>query len=360
MNAPFLRTSLLCLVIASLFSLSACTKAPETAIEPVLRSVRVMDVSVSGVPHWREFPGVVKAAQQADLGFRVPGKLATILVKEGDRVKEGQVLATLDDTDYQIQLASRKADYAQAKADFDRAESLLKKRLIAKADYDKLQAQHASAKAAKDTAQKNVDYTLLKAPFAGVIARQHIENFEDVSTLQAIFTLQDLSTLHIEVAIPETVMIRLKQKGAGTVFAIFDALPNRQFPLALQAVSTQADPGSKTFTVTFNMPAVSDANILPGMSVTVRGSRVLEEETDSLLVPAMAVMEDASGRFVYVVESVNKGVGTVQRRPVETGRISEQGINVTSGLGKHDLLVTAGMSKMSEGLKVKIDQEWTQ
>ncbi|MDF2178337.1 efflux RND transporter periplasmic adaptor subunit [Aliiglaciecola sp. CAU 1673] len=351
----FSTGSLLGLVL----TLSGCSEpeAPEVQVQP--RLVNTYTISRQSVQDWLEFPGVVEAAQSADLGFRVTGKLATLEVNEGDTVTTGQVLATLDDTDYQIQLSSRQAEFDQTNADFNRAQNLLSQNLIARADYDKLEAQRAASLAALTAAKQNVQYTKLTAPFDGRIARRHVDNFEDVSTMQPIFTLQDLSSLHIKVDIPETVMIKLRQDRASKIFASFDSLSDKQYPLALQAVSTEADPSSRTYTVTLSMPRVPDLNILPGMSVTVRGSQQEDIDSAVVMVPTQSVVETNEGRIVFVVEEQEQGLGIVRVRQVTTGKVSQNGIQVTSGLTLGDRVVTAGMSKMADGLTVRTSKEWS-
>ncbi|MCC2615043.1 efflux RND transporter periplasmic adaptor subunit [Aestuariibacter halophilus] len=355
-----LKRPLPLLMIVSAALLSACSKVehPEPATTP--RLVKTLTLNERSVADWREFPGVVEAAQTADLGFRVPGTLASIKVKEGERVSAGDVLAMLDDTDYQIQLDSRRAEFEQADADYQRAKNLIKQNLIAKADFDKLEAQQASAKAALTSAEQNVKYTVLKAPFDGRVARRHVDNFEDVSTMQPIVTLQDVGALHIKVDIPETVMIHLKEDADAKVFASFDALSDKQYPLALQAVATEADPGSRTFAVTFNMPQVPELNILPGMSVTVRGTQQDSNLQQRIVVPTQTVVETNTGRYVYLVTDIQDDRGTVVAAPVTTGQVTEQGIVILEGLKAGDRIVTAGMSKMSDGITVRVSEEWSQ
>jgi len=359
-NIDKLKFVVLSLAITLL--LTACEEPTLLVEQPELRLVRTQVVSARTGANWREFPGVVDAAQHADLGFRVAGKLAKIKVLEGEQVQKNQLLATLDDTDFQIQLRSRQADYDKAKADYQRAKSLLQQKLIAKSDFDQLEAQHAASLATLTAARQNVEYTRLKAPFAGRIAQRYVDNYEDISTMQAIFTLQDMSSIHIKVNIPETIMIRLKADYSAAVYAIFDAIPQQQFPLALQEVATQADPGSRTFAVTFSMPGVEAFNILPGMSVTVRGTRPDSSDTNAMamVVPSQAIIENNEGRFAFVVEKLADKQGVITRREVRTGNITEQGLVVLSGLQPGDHLVVAGMSKMSPGLAVRVSEEWSQ
>lgn len=343
-----------------LFLLLSCKKASEPVEKPQLRMVRTLKIETPGENFWREFPGVVEAAQKADLGFRIAGKLEKMFVKEGDVVKRGQLLAQLDATDYNIQLKSRQAEYDQVHADFERGESLVEKRLISRSDYDKMKAQDEAAKASLAAAKQNLEYTSLLAPFSGRIAKRYVENFEDVSAKQPVYALQDLSSMTIKVSIPESVMIRVRKGAKPEVNAIFDQIPRQQFPLSLKEVSTQADENTNTYEITFTMPAISDFNILPGMSVTVRGKPEHEGIKDSVIyVPAHTVLEDSEGRFVYVVKGEDDNHGIVEKRMVKTGKLSNLGLAITSGLKIGDEVVTAGMSKMRSGLEVKLQPENT-
>ncbi|WP_317933220.1 efflux RND transporter periplasmic adaptor subunit [Halioxenophilus sp. WMMB6] len=349
-SSLLLITPLLALLLAG------CDPTEQAPGKPTPRLVRTQTITLQPREGWREFPGVVEAAQTADLGFRVSGKLSQLLVEEGDTVKAGQVLARLDDTDYKIQLNSRRAEFEQAEADYERAKRLLGQKLIAQADVDKLKAQFTATGAALEAAQQNVDYTTIKAPFTGLIARRYVDNFEDIAASQAIYTLQDLSSLHIKVDVPETVMIHLKNRPSYNIYAIFDALKDQKFPLEMLAVATAADPGSRTFSVTFTMAPVAEMNVLPGMSVTVRGG---ESSSMAIVVPPEAILDDGEGQIAFVVEEINGNQGVVHERPVTIEGVSEQGIVVLTGLAPGDRLVIAGMSKMYEGLTVRLNEEWS-
>ena len=337
--------------------LVACEESIDTSTtKPILRPVRTQTVDLPAQGFWREFPGVVDAIRKADLAFRVSGKLSKVLVNEGDIVKKNQALAQLDQTDYKIKLKSRQADFEKAQADFKRAKDLVTKGHISRSDYDKLKAQHSTAEANLAEARQNLSYTTLKAPFSGRVAKRHVENYEDVSNKQPVFSLQDISSLIVKVDVPESVMIRINKDAKRKANAYFEAIPDKRFPLSFMEVSTQADESSKTFEVSFRMSSVEGHNILPGMSVTVRGERDTQAESENILVivPAYAVLEDRQGRYVYIVKAKDKKTGAIQRRNISTGRLSSQGLEILSGLARGDRVVTAGMSKMSEGLIVRI------
>ena len=357
-----LRKSILSLILASvtILIMTACSEADKESLEVKPRLVRTQVINMNATNNYLEFPGEVSAAQSSNLGFRISGKLAQLNVREGQEVAEGQVLAVLDKTDYAIQLQSRQADYDKADSDFKRGQQLIEKNLLARADFDQLKAQRLSAEANLNAAQQNMSYTELKAPFDGVISKRHVDNFEDVNIMQPVYTLQDLSRLNIKVALPETIMIQSREDEKARVRALFDSLPGQEFPLEVTSISTEADPGTKTFEVTLSMDRVEGVNILPGMSVSVRGTPPEAERQTNIIVPTHAVIADGLGKAVFVVEQLEKNQGVIARRTVETGLLSDNGIVILSGLNEGDRVVTAGMSLVSEGLAVRVSEDWTE
>ena len=338
-----------------LIMLAGCNQKQATEDE-ILRPVRSIVVTNPETGWVKEFPGVIDAVQKADLSFRVSGKLQKILIKEGDHVVEGQQIAQLDQADYKVMLKDRQATYDVAKADYDRARKLVNTGAIARAELDNLKAKVSTASAQLEAAQLELDYTMLRAPFSGRVARRYVDNFEEVSAKQEIFSLQDTSSLLVEIELPESVLVRSKKQQSEYQFlARFSFIPEKTFPLTIREKSTQADEDTQTYTITFNMPAIEGYTVLPGMSVQV-SVKQKSPKNDIVLVPAYAVMEDKDGRFVYVVSSEEEGVGVINRRPVTTGRLSEDGMVITSGLNLGDRVVTAGMSQMSEGLRVQLQQ----
>ncbi|WP_419533191.1 efflux RND transporter periplasmic adaptor subunit [Endozoicomonas sp.] len=154
--------------------------------EEVLRPVRSIVVNSPESGWVKEFPATVDAVQKANLSFRVAGKLEDILVKEGELVKEGDEIARLDQVDFEIKLKDRQASYDVAKADYDRARKLIEKGAIARAELDNLKAKVSTASSQLQAAQQELDYTILRAPFNGRVARRYIDNYEEVSAKQEI------------------------------------------------------------------------------------------------------------------------------------------------------------------------------
>lgn len=359
-HIPFLPAICAPIVFSTLtLALSACSGNSETdtaTAEELIKPVRTMTVHVGGIST-KSFTGVVDAIQTAELGFRVSGELKTVNIKEGDQVQKGTVLAQLDQTDFKINVDASKAEYSRAKSEFDRANSLISQGAISQADYEKLKAQLSAAKANLDSAEQNLKYTTLTAPFSGVIAKQYVSNFEKISSSEKFAAIQDLSAFEVRINIPESVMIRIQQdrENQSDIYAIFDGNEKRRYPLTFKEVSTRADKQTQTYAVKFVMDSPTDINVLPGMSTKVIATNELSQRSNDIYVPAHAVLEDSSGRFVYLAEaSVENHQASIRRRAVVIGALNENGIQIVQGLQEGEHVVTAGMSQLSEGMDVRL------
>ena len=206
-------------------------------------------------------------------------------------LKKGMKLPDLIRWILRSKLKDRQASYDVAKADYDRARKLIEKGAIARAELDNLKAKVSTASSQLQAAQQELDYTILRAPFNGRVARRYIDNYEEVSAKQEIISLQDTSALLVENGnCKKSVLIRSRNhKGDYTFHASFSSIPDRLFPLTLRETSTQADESTQTYTMTFAMPAIENRLVLPGMSVVVRAEQK-SPRSDIILIPAYAVM----------------------------------------------------------------------
>lgn len=335
-----------------IFMLFACEQAEKVVEKKPLKPVRTMTVAFDN-EITKSFTGTVEAIKTAELAFRVAGELVEINVREGQFVEQGQQIAALDQTDFRITLAARQAEYVRASSEFERAKMLIKKGAVSRSDFDKLKAQLGSALAQLDSAKQNLKYTQLTAPFTGLLAKRYMENYEKVSTAAAFAFLQDLSAFKVKINIPESVMIKLRKKSNSTVYAIFNNNEKVHYPLTFKEVTTRTGSENQSYTVTFTMDAPNDIRLLPGMSARVIG-KLTNAQKANISVPSHAVLEDSHGRFVYIVSAVSDGTGKISRRDVVVAGLNDKGIQISAGLNAGDRVITAGMSKMQQGLLVKL------
>ena len=341
--------------------LGACAeKEPVQQVEPV-RPVKTLLIEAPETGGIRKFPARIDANRKAELSFRVPGKVQDLLVKEGDQVTEGQEVAILDPTDYQIVVNDRQASYSAANNNFQRARELIKDGFISQMDYDRLEAEFKNARAALETARQDLAYTSLKAPFSGSIAKRHIQRFEEVQAKQPVLSLQNVQLLEVKFDIPESIVRGIRASEGGNkeagqrvrIFATFEDLPGRELSMSFKEVATKADPKTQTFEVTYTIEQLTDATILPGMTATVTADlSAFESRNRVFTVPVSAVVGDYKlDPRVWVVDQESM---TVSPRSVKVSRMSGDSIHVTEGLEAGDRLVTAGVPFLVEGMRVTL------
>ncbi len=340
-------------------TLTACGEAPIEATDSVARPVKSMVVLSPAGSGIRNFPGRIDAVNRAVLAFRVAGTVAELSIKTGVDVTKGQVLARLDQTDFQIALREQQARFDRAKKDYDRAKDLVGNGAISRRDFDTIEAGYKTHGATLEQTQQNLDYTTLRAPFAGNIALRHIDAFEEIQVGQRIFSIIDPSFLEVKFDIPENLVLLLPGRRSGdqpknvNVWATFDAAPQLRFELEFKEVATRADAQTQTFEVTFSLPAPEEVTVLPGMtaSVMVDLSKALKQQS-IYYVPLTAVA--GTNELNPRVWIVNEDSMTVHERQVSVGRMIGSSLEVTDGLEPGLRIVTAGAAYLAEGMKVTL------
>jgi RND family efflux transporter MFP subunit len=356
-----MRSSIRLFCLASLAAsvLCACGREPAPDAAPESRPVKTFRVAGTDFAGKRSFPGRVDSTYRADLAFRVPGTVQEILVREGDLVESGQLLARLDPTDYEIVVRDRVASFENSQRNFQRASELVEEGYISRLEYDRLEANFKSSEAALAAAQQDLAYTELRAPFGGRIAKRHVEAFEEVGIKQTVFTLQDVENLQVKIDVPESLVRSLRARhdtvpgtAAPPSVATFEGNPDQPFALTFREISTRADPRTQTFEATFNMPAPQDFIVLPGMTATVTVDLAgrLTRGPQTLWVPLNAVVADSGlGARVWILDSETM---TVSSLPVEIGRMQGSQVEVLSGLEGGEEIVSVGASYLAEGMRV--------
>jgi len=332
--------------------LAACGQKEEPPVKEVVRPVKIMTIGSSGGGTGLTFPGEVRASKRVDLAFQVAGPLTQLPVEEGQQVKKGALIARILPRDFITNLEKAKAQALEAEQQYIRYKDLYIRKQVSRADFDRYRSARDVARAQQKAAQDALNDTYLKAPFSGVIAVRYVENFEEVQAKQPIVSLQDISQIEILINVPESVIATIKEGGHPEVVARFDTAPGQQFPLTLKEFSTQADPQTQTYQVVLLMPQPDTVHILPGMTATVVGTRKGAKD-EPIIIPAIAVMEDAGGNaYIWIFNEKDE---TVQKRKVTVGQMTgSENINITEGLLSGEKVVTAGLTKLREGMKVRI------
>ena len=333
--------------------ISACSPTQETvSTQPVIQPVKLFSISSEESRNSRIYPAKVVANKQADLSFRIGGVLEQRPPFEGVQVKKGQLLAKLEDKDTKNTLLNREADFELANAEFKRFQKLLKQKLISQSNFDTAKAKLKSAKAALSAAKDQLSYTSLFAPFDGIVAKVSVDNYQVVGANQTLLTLQKNDTVDLEVQIPEFFVAEYsanerykKIKSSAQFFGD----KSHTYPVTLKEFTTQVTPGTQAYEVVFSLKQPKTIKLLPGMTAEV--TFILPNDIDNYpIVPLSAVENaDANGKSLVWVYSN----GNVVKRKVALGKITDDGIQVISGLKAGEKIVSAGIQHLDAGMKVK-------
>ncbi|MCK5802726.1 MAG: efflux RND transporter periplasmic adaptor subunit [Lentisphaeria bacterium] len=287
----------------------------------------------------------------------------------------------------EARLGGAQARATKARHDHDRAKTLFSEQVIAPSEYDRARSmldvaeatvvdfeqvlRKARAGARKEDiiaaaaairglrtelriAQHQLDDTLLRAPYSGVVTRQFAENHEMVESGEAVLGMHDIDELEIEISVPEIELIHRQVGHEYISTAVFPAIPGRVCEVRVREWNTEADPITRTYSVTFVMKNPDDVNILPGMTAEV--SRQLKggetDRTELPVVPASAICSD--GNSVSFVWLFDDKAGRASRRPVTLGRpVDGSRLTVLSGLVPGDRIVVAGADLVSADMNLR-------
>ncbi|MDD5632179.1 MAG: efflux RND transporter periplasmic adaptor subunit [Methylococcales bacterium] len=367
MNLKSVRTVFLTSLLALL--LCSCAKKEEKKAEAIAgRPIKLMTVGSNLTGQVRSLPGTVRATDRVDLAFQVSGPLIELPVREGQRVKRGDLLARIDPRDYETNLRNAKGALARAKAAVDYAVAEYQRFRNVKATdagavsdsmvHLKYTAQAVaeaglqSAEAGLAAAQDQLNYTQLRAPFSGLIARRFVDNYQEVAVKQPILSLQNMTDIEVLVDVPESMMAPIRTTKPR-MYADFAADPSRHFELKIKETALLADSLTQTFRVVLVMPAPAGIRILPGMTATVSIEFASVPTVESsIIVPAVAVWADNAGHpMVWVVDTKSM---TVHRRAITTGDLTgTDSIKVTEGINPEEIIAISGVSKLQEGQAVR-------
>jgi len=341
----------------------------EPPVEPPIRPVRT-EVAESGTERVRALSGAVRAGSETRLSFKVSGTVEKLAVKVGDRLKAGDEIAHLDAGDYELSVQEARAGLLQARAgarttssSYERTRELYASKNAAKAQLDRARADHESAQALQSSAAKRlelaksqVEYTRLVAAVDCAVADVRITEGENVSPGTPVVVLTSGDEPEVGVAVPESLIGAIGEGDEAKVHV--DALPNADFTATVIEVGVSSTSTLTTFPVTLRIDG-GDPDLLgklrPGMVAEVSFVFLNPDDEDRVLVSAVAVGEDRDGRYAYVVQATsNPELFKVERREVQPGELTGEGLEIIEGVTAGELVVTAGISKLSDGMEVRL------
>lgn len=335
----------------SLLLLTACEEEKTEKKQQSARYVKVLQVSETGGKSHRIFPGKTKASQTADMSFQVPGELIDFPLKEGEEVEEGETLARLDPTDFELDIRKRTALRDNAKVEVDRSAILLKKDFTSKSSHDLKLTQLEVAESDLGTAIERLDDSTLTAPFAGKVGKTYVDNFQQVPAKTPVLTLQQVDPIDVTVQLPEDVVAQIQQDNVVDHFVTFSVIPNQRFTAKYKESASISDPVTQTYDVVMTLPNPQGFNVLPGMTANVGISYKTDDAPENILIPFSAIGVEPDGSPYIFVLTPDKN--TLEKRFVSLTPPEDDQVGVTEGLHPGDTIVIAGVNFLRDGEKVQ-------
>ena len=348
-------------------SIAGCKGEAAAVQEQVVRPVKVAVVAPLIQGRTLTYSGVVRPRIESALGFRVPGKIVTRGVNVGDHLEVGQVIARLDETDLRLAETAARAAVAAARSrrdmandNLERANVLLPKAIISQAAHDTRRNELDAAAAALQSAEAQlrqavnaVDYATLKADKAGIVTSVTGEPGQVVGAGQAIVSMAQSGETEIAVAVPEQDAARLSI-GQPVKASLWAGPPRVSVDGRIREIAGQADAASRTYAVRVAVERPPQAMRL-GMTASV--ALTVEENAAPVVVPLTALTQSDGRTVAFVVDVVNKVVRTTT---VDVGGVGEHGVQIVRGLQIGDMVVSAGVQFLRDGMRVRLPGELAQ
>lgn len=358
---PLLLVSVVVIVVGSLIAFRESGAKKEDPAKKNANPVMEFAPADVAVVELRELvrtlpiSGSLSPVTQSTVRAKVPGEIRRVLVREGEKVAPGQLLAEIDTVDLQARLDAQAAALDEVRArhsiavkNRDNAQQLLKQGFISQNAFDTTQSGYEAAAASVKSAEAQLRLArnatqdaIVRAPIGGIVAKKMINAGEKVNVDSPLFALVDLAKMEIEAPAPASEIPGISIGQAAT-FRV-DGFGNRAFDGRLERINPTTEPGSRSITIYLSV--VNPDGILRG-GMFAKGSVILDKSEPSPTIPATAVREEAGQTFVFTLEQ-----GKIGRRAVKLGRREELAglVEVVSGLEKGVTVVSTRAMGLKAG-----------
>jgi len=317
-------------------------------MESKVIKVKAVQVSTSTGNSDFRYSGSIEPSLTVPLSFQTTGTVDQIYVDEGDVVKKGQLLASLEKDDmnniYQVALSK----YKQAKDAYDRLKSVHDEGSLTEIKWVEMETGYEQAKSSLDIAKSNLDKCDLRASINGVIARRNIEPGQSsISLNMANFELVDMKNVLVKVSVPENEISKMKP-GIKAIITV-SALDNKEFQGTVTKVNPVAETFSRTYEIKISVPNAG-YELKPGMVCDVQLKTASSKSM--ITVPYQCITEDKDGNaFVYAIDSDRT---RVHKLVVKTGNYMGDRVVILSGLETGQLVVAEGKEKLSDNSLIEL------
>lgn len=341
-------------LLASTLLVSCGKKESQATVEPVkVKEIIVGTQSNSNASTRFRYSGTVEEENGSALSFTTGGTIMQLRVKVGDRVRKGQLIASVDPTSIRNSYEMAHATKMQAEDAYKRMKQLHDKGSLPDIKWVEVQSQLQQAISAENIARKSLGDCNLYAPFSGVISEKYAEVGQNAAPGMPVVKLVTTNVLNVVISVPESEMasIHVRQRARIQV----QALDGKQYEGYVIEKGVIADPTSRSYSVKIRVEGADNA-LLPGMVSQVNlakiGVSLSSDNGMAIVIPASIVqIADDNSRFVWVDED-----GKAVRRSITLGEYQSNGVIITSGLKHGDRLIVEGQQKVCSGTNVKNEE----
>ena len=296
------------------------------------------------------YSGTVEEENGAVLSFSQGGTIKQLRVKVGDRVRRGQLIATVDPTSVRNAYDMARSTRSQAEDAYKRMKQLHDKGSLPDIKWVEAQSQLQQAQSAENIARKNLGDCNLYAPFDGVISEKNAEVGQNAAPGMPVVKLVTTNVLNVMISVPESEMTAIHMRQHADI--VVQALGGKHYNGYVVEKGVIADPVSRSYSVKIRVEG-ADGALLPGMVSQVGLAGVSADSSNgaatAIVIPAQLVqLADDNSNFVWVDEG-----GKAVRRPIVCGEYLSGGVAIASGLNRGDRLIMEGQQKVSTGSILK-------
>jgi membrane fusion protein (multidrug efflux system) len=287
--------------------------------------------------------GTLLANEEVELRSEISGRVTGVFFEEGKRVKRGEVLLKINDSELKAQLKRKEVEEKQASDQESRQKKLREINVVSQEDYDRDINALSMIQAEKEALQAQLAKTEIKAPFDGVIGLRYVSEGGYVSPNTLISTMQDIDPMKVEFSVPEKYAGQLR---TGTEILVQVGDSPEKYSGAVYALESKIDPDTRTIKARAKIPNPGAA-LIPGSFAKVEIT--LDELPDAIVIPSGAVIPRINDEIVYVCHGGKARIVTVT-----TGIRTDSGIQIMQGLTPGDTLIVSGLLQLADGKAIEI------
>lgn len=314
--------------------------ARQGEVAPAVVSVLVRSERVA---HELRALGTAIANESIEVTSKTSNLVSAVRFRDGETVRQGQVLIELDPAQARADLAEASAALTESTSQYERARDLLSTRVVSQSQYEQLEAIMKANRARADAATARLADTVIRAPFGGRVGLRRVSVGSLVSPGTVITTLDDTSVMKVDFAVPENLLGSLRE--GLELSARTAAHPDSELKGRVLTIDSRIDPVTRSVTVRALVPNAASL-LRPGMLVNVTLAR---DEYEALVIPEQALVPEQSRQYVFVVDGDSK----VVRREVQIGRREPGKVEIVGGLAQGERIVVEGTQKVHDGIAVR-------